>query len=139
VYFGGTQSAPEFQMTSPAPEALSSRGEFLAMDETGKIQPVTVGTDQGSNEEVLNKVSRHPFLIDLRTARQPASSWLAIPRLTRSIGVQEFSLQACPERFGYGVVVGVGDGAEGGQQPGTAGAFGEGPRGELLECRDRRG
>ena len=48
-----------------------------------------------------------------------------------SLAVEQFGLQASPERFRDGVVVGVADAAERGQQPCLAGPFGEGPGREL--------
>jgi hypothetical protein len=54
-----------------------------------------------------------------------------------SLPVEDLGLKPCPERFGDGVVVGVTNAAERGQQPGLAGSFGEGPGREL--GRGRRG
>ena len=45
--------------------------------------------------------------------------------------VKQLGLHAPPERLGDGVVVGVANGSQRRQQPGPAGPFGEGPRGEL--------
>jgi erythromycin esterase len=40
----------------------------------------------GSNEEVLERVSRRDYYFDLRAVPEPARDWLMAKRLTRSIG-----------------------------------------------------
>ncbi|MFF8033117.1 MULTISPECIES: erythromycin esterase family protein [unclassified Streptomyces] len=66
------------------------RGSFNAMDLTDPEQPYRRFSVEplgaGSNEEVLERVSRRDYYIDLRAVPGPARDWLMAKRPTRSIG-----------------------------------------------------
>ncbi|MEV6552839.1 erythromycin esterase family protein [Streptomyces sp. NPDC051597] len=66
------------------------RGSFNALDLDDPAEPIrefTVGPPApGSNEEVLERVSPRDYYVDLRRVADPARTWLAAFRPTRSIG-----------------------------------------------------
>ncbi|MFH8618519.1 erythromycin esterase family protein [Streptomyces sp. NPDC017979] len=66
------------------------RGSFNASDLTDPAEPIrefTVGpAGPGSNEEVLERVARRDYYLDLRTAPAAARAWADHARPTRSIG-----------------------------------------------------
>ena len=66
------------------------QGSFNAMDLTDPAEPYRRFSVEplgpGSNEEVLERVSRRDFYLDLRAVPEPARDWLMAKRLTRSIG-----------------------------------------------------
>ncbi|MFI6209040.1 erythromycin esterase family protein [Streptomyces sp. NPDC051041] len=66
------------------------QGSFNAMDLTDPQEPYrrfSVGPlGAGSNEEVLERVSRRDYYVDLRAVPEPARGWLTAKRPTRSIG-----------------------------------------------------
>lgn len=66
------------------------QGSFNAMDLADPKEPYRRFSVQplgaGSNEEVLERVSRRDYYFDLRAAPEPARDWLMEKRLTRSIG-----------------------------------------------------
>ncbi|MFE6937126.1 erythromycin esterase family protein [Streptomyces sp. NPDC057699] len=66
------------------------QGSFNAMDLTDPAEPYRRFSVEplgaGSNEEVLERVSRRDFYLDLRAAPTPVRGWLAERRPTRSIG-----------------------------------------------------
>ncbi|MGW0366591.1 erythromycin esterase family protein [Streptomyces sp. NPDC002990] len=67
--------------------ATFGRGSFNATGPDGATGVHTLGpAAQGSNEHLLDRVSRHDYVADLRTAPAAARSWLATARPTRSIG-----------------------------------------------------
>ncbi|MET9954692.1 erythromycin esterase family protein [Streptomyces sp. NPDC006339] len=66
------------------------RGSFNARDTGTAGEPVRVFTvgplGPDSNEHVLDRVARRPFLLDLRTATPEAREWLSAARPSRAIG-----------------------------------------------------
>ncbi|MFE0254144.1 erythromycin esterase family protein [Streptomyces sp. NPDC059010] len=63
------------------------RGSFNATAPDEKVQRFTLGpAAPGSNESTLDRVRHQDYVIDLRTAPQPARPWLREARPTRSIG-----------------------------------------------------
>ncbi|MFK8908746.1 erythromycin esterase family protein [Streptomyces sp. YS-3] len=66
------------------------QGSFNALDLDDPAEPIrefTVGPPgPGSNEEVLERVSRRDYYLDLRRVAGPAKEWLNSFRPTRSIG-----------------------------------------------------
>ncbi|MGW8066215.1 erythromycin esterase family protein [Streptomyces ziwulingensis] len=66
------------------------QGSFNAMDLTDPDEPYrrfsVKPLGAGSSEEVLERVSRRDYYLDLRTVPEPAREWLMGKRLTRSIG-----------------------------------------------------
>ncbi|MER5555222.1 erythromycin esterase family protein [Streptomyces sp. NPDC002793] len=66
------------------------QGSFNAMDLTDPEEPYrrfSVGPlGAGSNEEVLERVMRRDYYVDLRAVPGPTRGWLSEKRLTRSIG-----------------------------------------------------
>lgn len=70
--------------------ASFGQGSFNAHDSREAGEPVRVFTvgplGADSNAHVLDRVSAHPFLLDLRTATPAARAWLAVARPTRAIG-----------------------------------------------------
>jgi len=66
------------------------QGSFNAMDLTDPEEPYRRFSVEplgaGSNEEVLERVSRRDYYLDLRTVPEPARDWLLAKRPTRSIG-----------------------------------------------------
>ncbi|MFI6643333.1 erythromycin esterase family protein [Streptomyces sp. NPDC050504] len=66
------------------------QGSFNANDTEQPGEPMrkfTVGPPAaGSNEHTLDRVSKRPYYLDLRTATGPARAWLAGTRPTRTIG-----------------------------------------------------
>ncbi|MEU1216835.1 erythromycin esterase family protein [Streptomyces sp. NPDC005791] len=66
------------------------QGSFNAMDLTDPEEPYRRFSVEplgaGSNEEVLERVVRRDYYVDLRTVPEPTRDWLAAERLTRSVG-----------------------------------------------------
>ncbi|MFJ8858143.1 erythromycin esterase family protein [Streptomyces sp. NPDC102451] len=66
------------------------QGSFNAMDLTDPAEPYRRFSVEplgaGSNEEVLERVSRRDYYLDLRAAPAPVRDWLTAKRPTRSIG-----------------------------------------------------
>ncbi|MFE9724012.1 erythromycin esterase family protein [Streptomyces sp. NPDC005794] len=66
------------------------RGSFNAMDLTDPEEPYRRFSVEplgvGSNEEVLERVLRRDYYVDLRAVPEPTRDWLTAKRLTRSIG-----------------------------------------------------
>ncbi|HET6859546.1 MAG TPA: erythromycin esterase family protein [Streptomyces sp.] len=66
------------------------QGSFNAMDLTDPEEPYrrfsVKPLGSGSNEEVLERVSRRDYYVDLRAVPEPTRTWLMAERPTRSIG-----------------------------------------------------
>ncbi|MEU1475201.1 erythromycin esterase family protein [Streptomyces sp. NPDC005760] len=66
------------------------QGSFNAMDLTDPEEPYrrfsVKPLGAGSSEEVLERVSRRDYYVDLRAVPEPTRDWLMAKRLTRSIG-----------------------------------------------------
>ncbi|MGW2331126.1 erythromycin esterase family protein [Streptomyces sp. NPDC001700] len=85
----------EFIRENVGPEYVNigytfGQGSFNAMDLTDPEEPYRRFSVEplgaGSNEEVLERVSRRDYYVDLRTVPEPTRDWLLAKRLTRSIG-----------------------------------------------------
>jgi erythromycin esterase len=63
------------------------RGSLTATAPDGNVRKFTLGpAGPGSNERTLDRVRPRDYAVDLRTAAEPARSWLREARPTRSIG-----------------------------------------------------
>ncbi|WP_405890906.1 erythromycin esterase family protein [Streptomyces sp. NBC_00133] len=66
------------------------QGSFNALDVTEPAEPIRtfrVGPPQpGSNEQILERVSRPDYYLDMRSAPAAARAWLGVVRKTRNIG-----------------------------------------------------
>ncbi|MER6160103.1 erythromycin esterase family protein [Streptomyces sp. NPDC001868] len=64
-----------------------ARGSFNATGPDGQVQRFTLGPlGAGANESTLDRVRYEDYVVDLRTVREPARTWLTRVRPTRSIG-----------------------------------------------------
>jgi erythromycin esterase len=64
-----------------------ARGSFNATGPEDEVRQFTLGpAGPGTNERTLDRVRHRDYVVDLRSAPQPARSWLREARPTRSIG-----------------------------------------------------
>ncbi|GAA2588477.1 hypothetical protein GCM10010304_35610 [Streptomyces roseoviolaceus] len=64
-----------------------ARGSFNATGPEGEVRRFSLGpAGPGNNERTLDRVRHRDYVVDLRTAPQPARNWLRAARPTRSIG-----------------------------------------------------